>query len=178
MPKENKYPFMKGAVWIGLIVMLPSAAGMFAILNADVETFDLAPRWIVFSAALLFFNCGIVVGLMDTGFNDYRETWWLSYLHGLTALSIPLIFMMLFNWVAFGPGEREFSASIAIPFLAINFDRANQIIGRIVFAIPALFMDLILFLVLYQMAAEFFGIRIDFLEADEEKEGELQTEQE
>jgi len=79
--------------------MLPSTAGMFSILNAEAEIFNLAPRWIVFSAALMFFNCGVVVGLMDSGFNDYRVTWWLSYLHGLAGLSIPLIFMMLFNWV-------------------------------------------------------------------------------
>ena len=199
---ENKDPFMKGAVWFGLVLLLPgavwfglvlllpSAAGMFAILNADAETFDLAPRWIVFSSVLLFFNTGIVVGLMDTGFNDYRETWWLSYLHGLAGLSIPLIFLMLFNWVSFGPGEREFSGGISIPFLSISFDRAaspvqelrirrpDQIIGRIFFAIPTLFMDLILFLVLYQMIAEFFGKKVDFLEVDEGKENEEQKEQE
>jgi len=53
--------------------MLPSAAGMISILNADSETFDLAPRWIAFSAITMFFNCGIVVGLMDSGFNEYRK---------------------------------------------------------------------------------------------------------
>ena len=175
---ENKDPFMKGAVWFGLILLLPSAAGMFAILNADAESFDLAPRWIVFSSVLLFFNTGIVVGLMDTGFNEYRETWWLSYLHGMAGLSIPLIFLMLFNWVSFGPGTREFSGGISIPFLSISFDGANQIIGRIFFAIPTLFMDLILFLVLYQLIAEFFGKKVDFLEVDEEKEDEEQKERE
>lgn len=173
---ENKSPFLKGAVWLGLVFMLPSAAGMISIVTADAETFDLAPRWIVFSAALMFFNCGIVVGLMDTGFNDYRETWWLSYLHGLTGLSIPLIFIMLFNWVSFGPGPREFSGGISIPFLSINFDNANQIIGRIFFAIPTLFMDLILLLVVYRLIADFFGKKIDFLEVDEEKEDEEQKE--
>lgn len=159
---ENKDPFMKGAVWIGLSLMLPSAIFMFIILNAEAESFNLAPRWIVFSSILMFFNTGIVVGLMDSGFNDYRETRWLSYLHGMALLSIPLIFIMVFNWVTFGPGEREFSGSISIPFLSINFDGANQTIGRIVFAIPTLFMDLILFLVVYQMIAEFFGKKVIF----------------
>lgn len=60
---ENKDPFLKGADWLDLLFLLPSAAGMIAILT--------------------------------------------------------------------------------IPFLAINFDSANQIIGRIFFAIPTLFMDLI-----------------------------------
>jgi hypothetical protein len=80
--------------------------------------------------------------------------------------------------VAFGPGEREFSASISIPFLAINFDRANQIVGRIVFAIPAILMDIILLLVIYQMVAEFFGLPVDFLETDEEKDDGGQKERE
>lgn len=154
---ENKDPFLKGAVWIGLLIMLPSAVGMIAILNAEPESFDLAPRWIVFSSILLFFNSGIVVGLMDTGFNEYRETRWLSYLHGLAGLSIPLIFIMVFNRVSFGPRKREFSGGISIPFLSISFDRANEIIGRIFFAIPIFFIDLVLVLVIYQMIAEFFG---------------------
>ena len=160
------------------MLLLPSAAGMFAILNADAESFDLAPRWIVFSSVLLFFNTGIVVGLIDTGFNEYRETWWLSNLHGMAGLSIPLIFMMVFNWVAFGPGEREFSGGISIPFLSINFNRANQILGRIFFGIPAFLMDIVLLLVLYQMIAEFFGVKVDFLEVDKEKEDKGKEERE
>ena len=174
----NKDPFMKGAVWIGLVLLLPSAAGMFAILNAEAESFDLAPRWIAFSSILLFFNTGIVVGLMDTGFNEYRETWWLSHLHGMAGLSIPLLFVMILNWVAFGPGEREFSGGISIPFLSFNFERANQIIGRIFFGIPALFMDVVLLLVLCQQIAELFGKKVDFLEVDEEKEDQGQKERE
>ena len=96
----------------------------------------------------------------------------------LALLSIPLILAMLFNWVDFGPGEREFSISISIPFLAIGFDRANEFLGRIVFAISALFMDFILLLVLYQMIAEIFGFPVDFLDLDKEKEDEEQKERE
>ena len=169
---------MDGAVWIGLLIMLPSAAGMISILNADAETFDLAPRWIAFSAITMFFNCGIVVGLMDSGFNEYRKTWWLSYLHGMAALSIPLIFLMLFNWVSFGPGTREFSGGISIPFLTISFDEANEIIGRIIFGIPTLFMDLVLVLVIYQMIAEFFGKTVDFLEPDKQKDDDVESDPE
>jgi hypothetical protein len=171
-------PYLKGAVWIGLVIMLPSAAGMFGILNADAESFEAAPRWLAFSAVLMFFNCGIVVGFMDTGFNEYRETWWLSHLHGLAGLSIPLLFVMVLNWVAFGPGVREFSGGISIPFLSINFDRANEIIGRIFFGIPALLMDGVLLLVLYQQIAEFFGKKVGFLEMDEEKNDVVESDSE
>jgi hypothetical protein len=67
MSEETKDPFMKGAVWIGLAILLPSAVGIFAILNANAESFDLAPGWIAFTAVLMFFNCGIVVGALQLG---------------------------------------------------------------------------------------------------------------
>lgn len=85
---------------------------------------------------------------------------------------------MLFNWVSFGPGTREFSGGISIPFLTINFDQANEIIGRIIFGIPTLFMDLVLVLVIYQMIAEFFGKTVDFLEPDKEKDDDVKSDQE
>jgi len=53
------------------VVPVALGAGMIAIIYADAETFDLAPRQIVSSSMLTFFNCGIVVGLIDSGFNDY-----------------------------------------------------------------------------------------------------------
>lgn len=72
-------------------------------------------------------------------------------------LSIPLIFVFLFNWVAFGPGEREFGISISIPFLTFEFDRAIEIIGRIAFGIPALLMDAFLGYGMYGLVVERVG---------------------
>lgn len=88
--------------------------------------------------------------------------------HGRSIHSIDLSYA--FNWVSFGPGTREFSSGISIPFLSFSFDSANQIIGRIVFAISTLFMNLVLLLVIYQMVMEFFGKEVDFLEVDKDKE--------
>lgn len=113
MSDNNKDPFLKGAVWIGLLIMLPSAVYMFVILNTEAESFNLAPRWIVFSSILMFFNCGIVVGLMDSGFNDYRETWWLSYLQDMAGVSIPLIFLMLL--IGCPSGQERVSSAVAFP---------------------------------------------------------------
>ena len=157
---------MKGAVWIGLVIMLPSAAGIFSILSADSETFDLAPRWTVFSGALAFFNAGITVGLMDSGFNDFRDKTWFAYFHFMALLSIPLILLMLFNWVALGPGEREFSMEVSIPFLSFNFDRANEIIGRIVFGIFALLGDAFLVYIMYALIGDTFKKHNDNIDSD------------
>lgn len=166
---DNKSPYLKGAVWFGLLFILPGAFLMLIALSADAENFDAAPRWIVFSSGLMFFNAGIVVGLMDTGFNEYRETSWLSYLHGAALISIPLILIMIINWVAFGPGEREFSIGISIPFLDLDFDRFNEIIGRIFFGIPALIFDIGLLVGLYQYIQETFGKQDIDVENDPEQ---------
>jgi hypothetical protein len=76
---------------------------------------------------------------------------------------------MLFNWVAFGPGEREFSVSISIPIIAIDFDRANQIVGRIVFGILALIMDVGLVYVMYRLIVDAFKKQDDDVDTDDEQ---------
>lgn len=160
-----KSPYMNGAAWISMAILIPSGISLIGILNADSDTFTAAPRWIVFSGALMFFNAGIAIGLMDSGFNPYRRSKWLVYLHGMALLSIPLILAMLFNWVAFIPGKREFTASISIPLLSFSFDKASEIIGRIVFSIPALLMDAAIIAVIYGLIKDTF-----FPEDDSQRE--------
>ena len=146
-------PQFKGAIWFGMVFLLAGAAVMrqsIMVGMADEST----PRWIGIAFGLMFFNAGLTVIMMDSIFNPFREMKCFSYLHALALLSIPLIFPLLFNWVAFGPGEREFEMSISIPFLSIDFDRGNEIIGRIGFAIPALLMDAILGILIYAIIVE------------------------
>ena len=40
---NNQSPYFKGALWLGLLVLIPITALMFASLRADSE----APRWVV-----------------------------------------------------------------------------------------------------------------------------------
>jgi hypothetical protein len=45
------------------------------ILSVTVDKIDTTtPRYIGVLSGLMFFNAGITVGLIDSGFNDYRET--------------------------------------------------------------------------------------------------------
>ncbi|NQU29947.1 MAG: hypothetical protein HQ525_04710 [Anaerolineae bacterium] len=153
---EKNSPFFKGAIWIGLPFLLAGAAVIrqsILVGMADEST----PRWIGIAFGLMFFNAGITLSLMDAIFNQFRDKKWFSYLHALAILSIPLIFPLLFNWVAFGPGKREFGISISIPFLTFEFDRANEIIGRIAFGIPALLMDAFLGYGMYGLVVERVG---------------------
>jgi hypothetical protein len=134
---ETSSPYFKGAIWLGLVVLIPISALLYSAFSNEIST----PRWVGILFLLIFFNAGLTVVFLDSLFNRIREAVWFAYFQAIVLLSIPLIFAILLNWVAFGPGVREFSGGIGIPFLFISFDRANSIIGRIVFAIPALLMD-------------------------------------
>ena len=54
---------------------------------------------------------------------------WVQYFIGL---GIFVSFAASFLWIGFGPGERQFSSSISLPFIHIS-GKGNDIIGRIVF---------------------------------------------
>ena len=146
---KTQSPYFKGAVWIGLLFVFTGAGVFLVVLGSDTESMH-APLWVPVGFAIMFFNAGIVVGFMDSGFNEVRDNIWFSYLHVIQLLSIPLIFTALLNWVAFGPGVREFSGGFAIPFFSFNLGSLNAIFGRIVFGIPALILDFFILFVVYQ----------------------------
>ena len=112
---DKKSPYFKGAMWIGLVFSL--AGGAIIIQSIKVGTaYATTPRWVGIAFGLMFFNAGISVGLLDSVFNRYRENYWFCYLHAIALLSIPLIFPLLFNWVAFGLE----SVNLASAFLSLS----------------------------------------------------------
>ncbi|MBC8506848.1 MAG: hypothetical protein ISR58_00700 [Anaerolineales bacterium] len=150
---NSQTPYFKGAIWLGLVVLIPITALLFSSLRAEPE----APRWIVILFLMMFFNAGLTLVLLDSLFNEVREDLWFAYFQALVLLSIPLLFAILLNWVAFGPGEREFSGGVSIPFLSFSFERANTILGRLIFGIPALLMDVFIGIVIAAVVKTMFG---------------------
>jgi len=134
---ETNSPYFRGAIWLGLVVLIPISVLLYYAISTEFSD----PRWLGILFLMMFFNAGLTIVFLDSLFNRIREALWFAYLQAFVLLSIPLLFAVLLNWVAFWPGEREFSGGIAVPFLSVSFDRANSIIGRIVFAIPALLLD-------------------------------------
>jgi len=51
---DGQTPYFKGAIWLGLLVLIPVTALLFSALRAESE----APKWIVI-AAVLKTNFGI-----------------------------------------------------------------------------------------------------------------------
>ncbi len=147
---------------MGLIPMLLGAVVIWQAVYAPLEDLN-TPRWIPFIFGLMFFNAGIVVSALDSGFNAWREQVWFAYIMTLALLSIPLFFLILFNWVAFGPGEREFSISVSIPFVSADFERGNEILGRLFFGIPTFLVDLV---VVYVVFGSIFEVIKNWVNAD------------
>lgn len=110
---------------------IASAVGLFIIVVSiwgDDSGFH-APRWVVGAAGAVFLLAGLAIFSQDHPILS-------SLLRALLLTS----FGAVFTWVSFGPGDREFSTSVSIPFL--TFSRSSsQISGRICFAPGALLLD-------------------------------------
>lgn len=116
---------------------------------------------------LMFFSVGVFVSLSDERFKVFHDAWWFKLVLYAAMITFPGIFLFLFNWVSFGPGEREFSMSISIPFLSAYSDKSNEILGRIIFAIPTLIMDFFVIVTIFIAAKE---IIMRWVNAGEEEE--------
>jgi hypothetical protein len=134
---------MQNSFWWGL---LPLLAGVFVVLAAanviptDDENYN-APRWVAAAAGMAFVCAGVVVCLADGRFAVFQQRWWYGALGMAAGAGLFICFALPFNWVAFGPGEREFSGGISIPFVSIEFGRANELLGRAFFGLAALLLD-------------------------------------
>ena len=113
--------------WLGLLMV---AAGAFVIgtsIWADEAGFH-APRWVVGAAGAAFLLAGLSMFVQGQ-----------RLLAGLLLALMMTAFAATFMWVSFGPGERQFSSTVSIPFL--SFSRAgSEGIGRLCFAPGALGM--------------------------------------
>lgn len=52
-----------------------------------------------------------------------------------------LAFVLAFNWIAFGPGERQFKRQVTTSWSGKHSSTASELEGRTVFGIVALLMD-------------------------------------
>ena len=102
-----------------------------------------APRAIIWLAGSVFFCAGIGIAV-------YR---FLPRIAGACALFAILAFVATFNWIAFGPGERNFTKSTSAGSGAVTTTRkgkASELEGRIVFGLVAGFFDALILYGLYR----------------------------
>jgi hypothetical protein len=113
------------------------------IIRAPDSSFH-APRWIAGLAGGVFVLAGLSVLFREL---SDLFTWSESlsgYLRTIQKMLVILIVASMAgiaNWVAFGPGERSFSGSAGGGSLKVFFN-GGDVMGRIVFGIGAILIDL------------------------------------
>jgi hypothetical protein len=118
----------------GLLCFLCGAAVLAMAIGAlPVQPGTLqAPRWVAGVAGLVFM-AGACIPLNAA----FGLPGWLNQLVGLT---VSLGLALVFNWVAFFPGERHFSSTFSVPGVSISTG-GGQLAGRIMFGLGALLAD-------------------------------------
>ncbi|HSU94145.1 MAG TPA: hypothetical protein VLI43_10585 [Gemmatimonadaceae bacterium] len=152
MSEPNSSLSPRGAVVFGIIAMLcgvyPVLAGLGVV---HVHPAPGAQPWVAVAAGSAFILAGLAIingyaiggasqadgSLPDSAPLFVRVT---QYVLGIGILGL---MFALFAWVAFGPGERQFSSSISLPFWS-GSDHSSERSGRIAFGIGAGFMGLFL----------------------------------
>jgi hypothetical protein len=118
----------RDAIIGGLIACLTGLAVIGLAIWGDEAGFH-APRWVVGAAGGTFLLAGMAILGQDH-----------PLFSAILRALLLTCFGSVFTWVSFGPGERQFTSTISIPFL--NFSSGStSILGRICFAPGAILLD-------------------------------------
>lgn len=130
-----------GIVFIAC-ALIPVLAGL-GVLPAHRCAADSAPAWIGVCIGLAFFLAGLVLlsdavagGTGTDGQLRDDAPGWIRRFQSVMGLAIAATLATITSWVAFGPGERHFSMSISLPFIAAG-KAGSDTLGRWVFGFGA-----------------------------------------
>lgn len=145
VPLQNTRTSRAASVLVGAVVALAGAGILALAVFGTPERFS-SPRWVVACAgsAFLVFG-GWTAALYARGYDASRPDDNLPSARIQLMVLIPglLLFAAPFHWIAFGPGPREFSSMVSIPFVSVRQGSAVST-GRILFGAGALLIDAIL----------------------------------
>jgi hypothetical protein len=116
---------------IGLFIMVMSVA------DPDDSNFN-APRWVAGAAGGVFVLAGLVMiktKAIDSGIPQPH-----SLFNSVLFALLLSVFGVVASWVSLGPGEREFSSTISLPFISVSTS-GNEALGRLCFLPGALLLD-------------------------------------
>jgi hypothetical protein len=106
-----------------------------------------SPHWMMGLAGMAFVVGGSLVSIGELlRYDDARALRDLEVARAFRNTMIAfllLIFMILGNWVAFGPGTRPVEAVIGLPFFDVS-EQTGEWVGRFGFGISALSLDFLL----------------------------------
>jgi hypothetical protein len=122
------------AIPFGLCFVALGAVALLSVLGIVKSSAPPTLAYQVFGlcAAAVFIAAGMGITLFGLGFTRIAAK------AGGVAL---LFFVLAFNWVAFGPGERQFTSKTSSVVSAATVRPASELEGRLVFGVIALLMD-------------------------------------
>ena len=132
----SKRQLSKKGIWLmttmfvsmGLMIVLMT----FYVIHLDPADIH-APGWVLVASGMMFVIAGLLIPASQ---NRSKEApgLWVQFL-GLMLMGC---FAAVFSWVAFGPGEREFSTSVN----GFAVEGSGESSGRAVFGFFAVLVDL------------------------------------
>jgi len=128
--------------WLfGPLLLAAAALGLavaFGLIRLEPSRTH-APLWIVGAIGVSFAAMGLVL-LLD-GVEAFKR------IRGWLAFVFLVSFAAVFNWVAFGPGERHFTTRTSVGSGAIGVTsvaEGGELGGRIAFGVFAVLLDLLI----------------------------------
>ncbi len=117
------------------------------VLPARPGTLE-APRWVVGCVGAVF---------MAGAFVPLNATFGLpGWANQLVALTVGIGLALVFNWVAFFPGERHFTGGISVPGLQLR-GPSSETLGRVMFGLGALLADAIVIIGVWRQLRQMRG---------------------
>ena len=152
MPAESQLT-RRSAFWMGVLFFgcgVPPVLGALRVL--PVHPSPGVPTWMGVAAGAAFLLAGVLLfadsaagGTNPDGSMPAAAPAYLRHIQTVAGMAIVLLMAVMLTWIAFGRGERHFSSTITLPFLAYR-PRNSELPGRIAFGIGASLIWLVLIL--------------------------------
>lgn len=143
MPKRSSQS-PRSRIVFGLLFVaagvMPILSGM-GVISVKPTPGTPAPPWLLICVGLSFALAGVAI-VTDAVAGHHRRgrTPRVQLIQYLLGLAVGSLLTAPFFWIAFGPGERRFSSTLYIPFLAYR-EAGSEITGRIAFGACAVMMS-------------------------------------
>lgn len=137
----------RGAVALGLVCIAAAAMPILGGLGLiSVKPTPGTPGWVGVGAGLMFLFAGVTLladaaagGIGPDGQLPSNAPAGFHVVQSMMGLGIVALMAAISSWIAFGAGERHFSTTISIPFVAWRLGSADTL-GRWAFGIAAVLL--------------------------------------
>ncbi len=143
MPADNQLTRGR-AITLGIVCIACGVPPVLGSLRVIPLTPDAGvPVWVGVAAGSVFLLAAVLLfvdaaagGTSSDGSLPETAPPILRSIQSLTGMAIAVVLGAVASWIAFGKGERHFSSTISLPFIAYH-SRSSDLPGRIAFGIGA-----------------------------------------